>query len=222
MKKMQTFIRQVVPKHVITTGFLLFIVGAFFTGGFFPFEMMEIEDSTLRNWWVSATIRDAGAILAAATIIVSGIRSIRSQGSNRRRVAVVLAGMGICIFFLALNSVANVQISKIIKSYDFSKMIALIEYKLRQDSLPKTKRTILMRKLAESRYLQSGERIVILTEDQEKEVFSPSEEMLRFKKNVDLSRQLYGLIKQWSHFSTHVWIAVLVLSTIAGALIPED
>ncbi|MFC1816872.1 hypothetical protein ACFL0M_13285, partial [Thermodesulfobacteriota bacterium] len=80
--------------------------------------------------------RDAGVILAASTIIISGLRSIRSLGGNRRRVAMVLTGIGICVLFLVLNSVARVQISKILNTYDFSNMISLIEHKLKQDNLP--------------------------------------------------------------------------------------
>ena len=80
----------------------------------------------------------------------------------------------------------------------------------------------LMRKLAESRYLQSGERMMILTEDNEKKMYEPPEAIVGFKQNVDFSRQMYGLIKQWSYYSIYVWIGVLLFSTLAGAVSPED
>lgn len=219
---MQGFIRQIVPKHIIIAGFVLFMGGAFLTGGFFPFDMKEFKEDALLNWCVFAAIRDAGAILVAAAIIISGLRSIRIQGSSRRRIAMVLTGIGISLLFLTLNCVANIQMGKMLKSYDFSKMIGLIEFKLKQDNLPEDKRPVLMRKLAESRYLQSGERILILTEDNEKKVYEPSETIIGFKKNVDFSRQMYGLIKQWSYYSIYVWIGVLLFSTLAGAVSPED
>jgi hypothetical protein len=76
--------------------------------------------------------------------------------------------------------------------------------------------------LAESRYLQSGERILILTKDNEKKVYEPPGAILGFKQHVDFSRQMYGLIKQWSYYSIYVWIGVLLLSTLAGAVSPED
>ena len=219
---MQEFMRQIVPKHIIVAGFVLFMGGAFLTGGFFPFDMKEFKEDALLNWCVFATIRDAGAILAAAAIIISGLRSIRTQGSSRRRIAMVLIGIGISLLFLTLNCVANIQMGKMLKSYDFSKMIGLIEFKLKQDNLPGEKRPVLMRKLAESRYLQSGERILILTVDNEKKIYEPPETIIGFKQNVDFSRQMYGLIKQWSYYSIYVWIGVLLFSMIAGAVSPED
>lgn len=219
---MQSFMRQIVPKYMIAAGFVLFMGGAFLTGGFFPFDMTEFKEDALLNWCVFASIRDVGAILAVAAIIISGLRSIRIQGSSRRRIAMVLIGIGISLLFLTLNSVANIQMGKMLKSYDFSKMIGLIEFKLKQDNLPDEKRPVLMRKLAESRYLQSGERILILMEDNEKKVYEPPEAIIGFKQNVDFSRQMYGLIKQWSYYSIYVWIGVLLFSTIAGAVSPED
>jgi hypothetical protein len=196
--------------------------GAFLTGGFFPFDMTEFNEDALLNWCIFASVRDAGAILAAAAIIISGLRSIRIQGSSRRRIAMVLTGIGIGLVFLTLNCIANIQLDKMLKSYDFSKMIGLIEFRLKQDNLPEERRPVLLRKLAESRYLQSGERILILTENDEKKVYEPPEAIVGFKKNVDFSRQLYGLIKQWSYYSIYVWIGVLLLSTLAGAILPED
>ena len=219
---MQGFMRQIVPKHIIVAGFVLFMIGAFLTGGFFPFDMKEFKEGALLTWCVFATIRDAGAILAAAAIIISGLRSIRIQGSSRRRIGMVLIGLGISLLFVTLNCVANIQMGKMLKSYDFSKMIGLIEFRLKQDNLPEEKRPVLMRKLAESRYLQSGERILIPTDDNGKKVYEPPEAIIGFKQNVDFSRQLYWLIKQWSYYSIYVWIGVLLFSTIAGAVSPED
>lgn len=219
---MQGIMRQIVPKHIIVAGFVLFMGGAFLTGGFFPFEMKEFKEDALLNWCVFATIRDAGAILAAAAIIISGIRSIRIHGSSRRRIAMVLIGIGISLLFLTLNCVATIQMGKMLKSYDFSKMIGLIEFKLKQQNLPEERRPVLLQKLAESRYLQSGERILVLTEDNEKKIYEPPEAIIGFKQNVDFSRQMYGLIKQWSYYSIYVWISVLLFSMLAGAVSPED
>jgi len=219
---MQSFMRLIVPKHVIIAGFAMFMGGAALTGGFFPFDMKEFQQDALFDWCVFAIIRDAGAILAAATIIISGLRSIRIQGGSRRRVAMVLTGIGISLLLLTMNCVANIQMDNMLKSYDFSKMIRRIEFKLKQDNLPEEKRPLLMRKLAESRYLQSGERILILTEDNQKKVYDPPEAILKFKQHVDFSRQMYGLIKEWSYYSIYVWIGVLLFSTLAGALSPED
>lgn len=216
------FMHQIAAKHIIIAGFVLFMSGAFLTGGFFPFDLKGFEGDALLNWYLFATIRDAGAILATAAIIISGLRSIRMQGSSRRRITMVLAGIGIGLLFLTLNSVANIQMNKLLKSYDFSRMIGLIEFRLKQDNLSEEKRPVLMRKLAESRFLQSGERILILTADNEKKIFEPPEAIVEFKKNVDFSRQMYGFIKQWSYGSIYVWIAVLLLSTLAGAVSRED
>ena len=134
----------------------------------------------------------------------------------------VLTGIGIGVLLLTMNCVATIQMGNMLKSYDFSKMIGLIEFKLKQDSLPEEKRPVLMRKLAESRYLQSGERILVLTQDNQKEVYEPPEAILEFKQHVDFSRQMYGLVKEWSYRSIYVWIGVLLFSTLAGALSPED
>ena len=217
---MRPLIRRIVSKHIIVAGFLLFVIGSFFAGDLFPFDIENLENSSLFNWRISAMLRDAGVNLAASTIIISGLRSILLLGGNRRRVAMVLTGIGICVLFLALNCVARIQISKILNTYDFSNMISLIAHKLKQDNLPLKKRIILFRKLAESRYLQSGERIVIITEDNVKEVFNPPEETIRFKKMVDHSRKLYGLIKQRSRNSVFLWLGVLVLSIIVGGVTP--
>ncbi len=219
---MQELMRKIVPKHTIILGFSMFMVGAFLTGDLFPFDMKEFQEEALLNWCIFAVVRDAGAILAAATIIISGLRSIRSRGGSRRRVAMVLAGMGICLVFLALNSVAAIQMGNMLKSYDFSKMIGLLEFKLKQDNLSMENRLFLMRKLAESRYLQSGERMLILTEDNESKIYMPTETITAFKKDVDFSRQMYGLIRQWSSGLIYVWIGVLLLSTLGGAVLPED
>ncbi|MEW6673853.1 MAG: hypothetical protein AB1427_19340 [Thermodesulfobacteriota bacterium] len=219
---MQGYIRKIVPRHIITVGFVLFTAGAFLTGGFYPFDLYEFEEDALLKWCVFATLRDAGAILTAAVIIMSGLRFIRLQGSSPRRVAMVLAGIGICLLFLTLNSVANIQMGKMLKSYDFSRMIDLIEFKLKQDNLSEEKRLFLMRKLAESRYLQNGERILVPTGDNGRTIYEPPETVVRFERNVYFSRQMYGLIQQWSACLIYVWIGVLLVSTVAGAVSPED
>ena len=219
---MQPLMRHIVPRHIIISGFILFLVGAFLTGGLFPFNILEFKEDALLNWCVFASIRDAGAILAASAIIISGLRSIRNQGSSRRRIVMVLFGIGIGLFFLTLNCIANIQMGKMLKSYDFSKMIGLIEFRLKQDNLPEEKRSVLQQKLAESSYLQSGERILITVEDNQKKVYEPPAAILRFKENVDFSRQMYGLIQQWAYYSIYVWVGVLLISTLAGALTPED
>lgn len=220
--KMSNTAPKIVPRNIIVAGFVIFIVGAYFTGGFFPFDIKDLDNENLFNWWLSAILRDAGAILASSAIIIFGLRSIRSEGGSRRRVAMVLSGIGICTLFLVLNCVSYIQISKISAPYDFSRMISLIEFRLNQSNLPPEKRPVLARKLAESRYLQSGERIFISTENNQRELFEPPEEIIRFKKDVDHSRQLYGLIKQRSYMSIFLWTGVMLFGILIGILVPED
>jgi len=217
---MRTLLHKIVPKHFIMAGFLLFIAGSLVAGDLFPFNIENMEERSLFNWWISAMLRDAGVVLAVATIIISGLRSIRALGGNPRRVAMVLTGIGICALFLALNSVARIQTGKMVSTYDFRNMISLIERKLNQDNLSFKKRMFFSRKLAESRYLQTGERIMIITADKEKKVYNPPEQTIRFKKTVDRSRKLYGLITQRARNSVWLWIGVLVFSTIIGGLTP--
>lgn len=219
---MQQSMRRIVPRHLIAAGFLLFMAGAFLTGGFFPFDIRELHDDTLLNWSMSAIVRDGGAILAVAAAIIFGLRSIRSHGTSRGRMAMVLTGIGIGLLFLTIGGIAHYQTGRLLKTYDFSKMIGLLEWRLRQPRLPEEKRPILLRKLAESRYLQSGERIMIASAGEAEAMYAPPPEIVGFRRNVVVSRQVLGWINRWTFYSSCIWVAVLLGAISVGVLVPED
>lgn len=209
-------------KYVIISGFILFIGGAFLTGGLLPLDMQMVREDALRQWYGFAAIRDVGAILVAVTVIISGFRSIRAQGAKWRHIVVIVTGIGIALFFLTLNSIAVQQMGKLLGTYDFSKMIGLIEFRLKQPNLPEEKRPILMRKLAESRYLQSGERISVPTENDETKEYDPPESIRGFKEHVDSSRQIYNGVRKWSFYWAVIWVAVMLSSILVGVTISVE
>jgi hypothetical protein len=208
-------------KILIILGLLIFVIGAYLTGGLFPFNIKEVDDDTLHNWWLNALIRDTGAVLAVATIIISGIRSIRAGTGRHWRKLMLCLGYGVCIVFFILNSSARIQTGKILKSYDFSGVIIKIENQLRQNSIPENRRPMLLRRLAESRYLQSGEQIEIINRNNRKETYRPSKETVRFKQQNDRSRKLLGWVKKQAGYSMISWGGVLIFSTLIGLVIPS-
>lgn len=208
--------RAVTFRYVIIGGFILFIGGAFLTGGLFPLDMQTVREDTLRQWYGFAAIRDVGAVLVATAVIISGFRSIRTQGTKWRHIGVIVAGIGIALFFLTLNCIAVQQMGKLLGTYDFSKMIGLIEFRLKQPNLPEEKRPILMRKLAESRYLQSGERILIPAENDGTKEYDPPESIRGFKEHVDSSRQIYNGVRKWSFYWAAIWVSVMLSSILVG------
>ncbi len=208
-------------KILIMLGLLIFVIGAYLTGGLFPFNIKEIDDDTLHNWWLNAVIRDSGAVLAVVTIIINGIRSIRAGTGRHRRKLMLCLGYGVCIVFFILNSSAHIQTGKILKIYDFSSVIVKIENQLKHNSIPENRRPFLLRKLAESRYLQSGEQIEIINKNNQKEIYRPPKETVRFKQQNDRSRKLLGWVKKQAGYSIILWGGVLIFSTLIGLLIPS-
>ncbi len=208
-------------KILIMLGLLMFVIGAYLTGGLFPFNIKEIDDDTLYNWWLNAVIRDAGAVLVVVTIIINGIRSIRAGTGRHRRKLMLGLGYGVCIVFFILNSSARIQTGKILKSYDFSSVIVKIENQLKHNSMPENRRPFLLRRLAESRYLQSGEQIEIINTNNQKEIYRPPKETVRFKQQNERSRKLLGWVKKQAGYSIILWGGVLIFSTLLGLLIPS-
>ena len=105
------------------------------------------------------------------------------------------------------------------------------ESKARKDALKSAKAKLgnwdeqkaeMMRKLAESRYLQSGERIEFVDHDNQRRVYQPSKEIIRFKQQNDRSRKLFGWIKKQARNSIFLWAGVLVLSSAIGFFVPID
>lgn len=217
MPKLKSFISQ---KTLVVAGFSLFVGGAYLSKTFYPFNFSHVEKDILYDWWIKSLVRDAGIVLIASTIIIGGFRSLRSEGRSLPQGLMVGAGFGICILFLIFNFFAYFQIGKILQSADFGDVILKIERMLEQPDITEHKRIILSRKLAESRYLQTGELMEILDKDNKKGLFRPPKEMLRFKRQNDQTRQLMGWIKERALISIFIWIAVFFISISAGIFTP--
>lgn len=207
-------------KIVLLSGLLIFVTGAYLTGGLFPQKLQEIKGDALYNWWLKSLLRDLGAALMVITIIVAGFRRVKTSGTSARRILFLCVGYGMIAFFLTLHGIAYVQSGKILQRLDFSEVIAGMEKVLEQKDLPETKRRVLLHKLAESLYLQTGEQIEVVTRDNNVVMFKPSKEVLRFKKHNDLSRQLTGWMKFQSRSSIIIWMGVALLSTLFGVFMP--
>ena len=217
MPKLKSIISQ---KTLIAAGFFLFVGGAYLSKTLYPFSFSHIEKDILYGWWLKSLLRDAGIVLIASTIIIGGLRSLRSEGRSLPRGLMVGAGFGICILFLIFNFVAYFQTGKVLQSSDFRDVILKIERMLEQPDIAENKRIILSRKLAESRYLQTGELMEILDKDNKKGLFRPPKEMIRFKRQNDQTRQLLGWIKERALISIFIWIGVFFISLIAGIFTP--
>jgi len=219
---MKRFKRIITQTNLVLLGLLIFGAGVYFTRGLLPFNLNPVDDATLDHWGAFALLRDLGAILVVATIIISGIASlIKGDRARWRKVALSL-GYLIGFIFLGLYWTAYSQMGKILPSSDFTDMIIKIENLLRLETTPESRRLFLMRKLAESRYLQSGERIEIVDNDNQRRVYQPSKEIIRFKQQNDRSRKLFGWIKKQAHNSIFLWAGALVLSSAIGFFVPID
>ena len=206
--------------NLVLLGLLIFGAGVYITGGLFPFNLKVVEDPALDHWRSIALIRDLGAILVVATVIINSISSIKKRDRARWRKVALTLGYAICTIFLVLNWIAYSQMNKILPSYDFTQMVAKIENILRRETTPEHRRPFLLRKLAESRYLQSGERIEILDQNNQPQEYQPSKEMLRFKQQNDRSRKLFGWIKKQASYSIFLWVGVMLFSSVIGFMVP--
>lgn len=205
---------------VIAAGTLMFLWGGYLSGGLYPLDLADTRGALFDNWHLGALIRDAGAMLAAAAVIIGGLRNLRSQGKSFGRISFCCLGAGIVVFFVSLHAVAYFQSTRILSSYDFGDLSAHIEKLMHRKDLPDAKRKVLTKKLAESRYLQSGERMRLTEPGRPAETFTPSKELLRFKQQSDQSRDLLNWIKGYSFRSIVTWLALLIASSAFGAFSP--
>ncbi len=205
---------------VILAGTLMFMAGAWLSGGLYPLDLADAHGTLFDNWHLGALIRDAGAMVVAAAVIVGGLRSLRSQGNSFGRILFFCLGYGVIVFFVVLHAVAYFQTSRLLPSYDFSGLAAHIEKLLQRENLPDDKRSVLVKKLAESRYLQSGQRMRLKGPGQPDERFTPSKELVRFKQQSDQSRNMLNWIKKQSLRSIVTWLAVLLAASLLGGFSP--
>jgi hypothetical protein len=217
MPKRKAIISQ---KNLVAVGFFLFVGGAYLSKTLYPFNFSHVEKEILYSWWLKSLLRDAGIALIASTIIVGGFRALRSEGRSLSRGLMVGTGFGICILFLIFNFVTYFQTGKILQSSNFRDVILKIEKMLEQPDIAEHRRAILLRKLAESRYIQTGELMEILDRDGKKELFRPPKEMLRFKRQNDQTRQLLGWVKGRALVSIFFWVGIFFISIIAGIFTP--
>ena len=217
---MEFFRQPIMEKVLIIIGLLIFVTGAYLTDGLFPFKFKTVAENSFSDWRLFAVFRDAGAGLAVATIIITGINSIKIKTRKHWRKLMLFLGYGICMIFLLLNYVAYDQMKEILKSHDFRDMIATFENLLKQDNIPVSIRPILLRKLAEIRYLQSGEFIEITDKDNQRKIYEPLIETKRFKQQNDQSRKLFGWIKKQAVYSLLLWMGILIFSTLIGFIVP--
>ena len=101
-------------------------IGVYFTRGLLPFGLNPVDDAALNHWGSIALIRDLGAILVVATVIISGIGSIKRGGPASWRKVALFLGYLIGAIFFVLNGIAYVQMGKILPSNDFTDMIVKI------------------------------------------------------------------------------------------------
>jgi len=217
---MKRFNRIITQTNLVLLGLLIFGISVYFTRGLLPFNLNPVDDAALDHWGSIALLRDLGAALVVATVIIGGIGSLKKGDRARRRKVVLSLGYLIGVIFFLLYGVAYFQMGKILPSSDFTDMIVKIENLLRLETTPESRRPLLLRKLAESRYLQSGERIEIIDHDNRRRVYQPSKEIIRFKQQNDRSRKLFGWIKKQARCSIFLWAGVLVLSSAAGFFVP--
>ena len=219
---MKTFKRIITQTNLVLLGLMIFGIGVYFTRGLLPFNLNPVNDAALNHWGSIALIRDLGAILVVATVIISGIGSIKKGDRARWRKVALFLGYVIGVIFLVFHGIAYFQMGKILPSNDFTDMVVKIENLLRSESTPVNRRPLLLRKLAESRYLQYGQRIEIIGRDNKRKIYRPSKEIIKFKQQNDRSRKLFGWIKKQARNSIFLWSGVLLLSTAVGFLVPFD
>ena len=203
-------------RYIILLGVSLFTLGAWLTGGLFPFNLNETQGIAVERWWRYALLRDSGAALVVIAAIVGGVRAIRGKGYSFERLCLPLVGYGLFSCLFIFHIIAYVQIGRILQSYDFSDMIGHMENILKTKSLPDNKRQVLLKKLAENRYLQTGERLRLTGQDHQQHLFEPSREMIRFKRQNDQSKHLFDRIRTYAGYSIITWIVILLSSTLAG------
>ncbi len=205
---------------LIMGGTVIFLTGTYMTGGLYPFESTDAQLVHSSNWQLFALMRDLGAIIVAAAVIVGGLKSIRAQGASFGRIFFSGLGYGIIFFFCILHGIAYFQTTRILTSYDFSNLVQHLEKLMAKKDLPENKRKVLAKKLAESRYLQSGELKRPTAGDADQTVFIPSKEIIRFKQQTDQTRKLLSWIKSQSMRSALIWLAALIFSSVFGVLSP--
>jgi hypothetical protein len=219
---MKAINRIITQTNLVLLGLIIFGIGVYLTRGLLPFGLNPVDDAALNHWGSIALIRDLGAILVVTTVIISGIGSIKRGGPARWRKVALFLGYLIGAIFLVLHGIAYVQMGKILPSNDFTNMIVKIENLLRSENTPESRRPLLLRKLAESRYLQYGERIEIIDHDNQQQIYQPPKEIIKFKQQNDRSRKLFGWIKKKARNSIFIWAGVLLLSSAIGFFAPFD
>jgi len=207
---------------LVLSGFVSYLLWIL-VRGLVPVEVLDPATFDSPVWRLGNSLGVTGLVVAAATLIIDGIRSMRRVGLSWKAATAATTGLLVCLTFATGGVVMSRALGNLAetftKSRDTSHLASLSKVLSRQD-LPLEKRAIVSKIYAAERYRQDGVLVDYITSDGTSARFEPSALDIRLRRLESVVPPL--LAKSASHLrmAPGLWIVVALSSVALGLISP--
>jgi|WetSurMetagenome_2_1015567.scaffolds.fasta_scaffold299072_1 hypothetical protein len=159
------------------------------------------------------------AIPIAFLAIIYGIRKMRKSGRSLRNGFTAVAGISICISFIAVNLYINHQMNHIYRGF-FETNIARWEEMLRSNNITSKQRAALETILAREVYYEQNRFINVTVENGNRSIFTPSADDIKLKQYRYSFKRAILSDKKTAIHCVFIFAFVPLIGILTAILIP--
>jgi hypothetical protein len=186
-----------------------------------PHDPLSSSDATTVDW-LFRVLRDISIITIISTLLITGIRDIRMEGMNLKRIlSPLLAGL-FCLFLTGVSIYGYLTLSKAGELFNEEVGIAKLEKYLNNNTIEAEAYPRASLMYAKIKYVNYGEIVPYVTEARETIEFSPTPEIKEQRKKYLWSKEAMSWSQKSMRSNIYFWPVVLVVNLLLGFFIPAN
>jgi hypothetical protein len=175
------------------------------------------QKSSPKNMLIDA-VSLFGSFLLTMSLIVTGIRHLRSKWTSIKGIAFTIIGLAILLYHIAeIESYKSIW-----KTLDDIKRpnLELVKFKAEQENLPLKSKSMLSRMYAHEKYLHEGKNMEYISESGETKRFTPTSDDVKFRNVQNYARKIWNYNNKRLPKLLQWWVAVGSISLVLGVITP--
>lgn len=217
-------IEKLLPKSksdwIVVTGFILAFL-ADIVHSYYSFDPMNATPKVASIEWLIRVVRDWSLTAAIATLIIAGIRRIRTEGFALKRLLSPLIGILMASGYLCV-SLFGYQTFTSIEDLDKTSgsLCKKVESSINSGDLRPGEKAKRSKLCASMRFNQDGVVINYFTLEGKTELYTPTEKEKKERAELVKSKKLVKWMAKSLYSAIYFWIAVIAVSLALGILTP--
>jgi hypothetical protein len=210
----------------IFAGFAMIIIAAVAEGFLpkLPDKVVTLSDwrnhLELKHTWqylVVGQIAWAGSVILAMSLVIIGLRLLRKKLQKLMAILFLVAGLGICAFYLTTLYFTM--------TFDYTipkPNIELLRQNIESHNYDAKLKSKLSKMYAKDKYTYEGKTVGYLSETGEKILYQPSKDDISFREQDVLVKEIWSENRKQSRPNFYCWIAITMISLLLGIFTPVE